>query len=329
MRAILPTSKGKLTSAPELVFMFLPIAGILIALGLHLSLPNVYPENYVPEVYAKFLVGCLVIYIVCMLIACFVRCLRVKLVYLSGILLAFFLAIELLDILTLKSGVLELPFIPSPDKTLSSFTLYPDKVIPSFFASMKLLLTGFAIGAITGFISGILMGWSRICNYWLSPILKLVGPVPSAAWLPIAVVIMPSNHAAGLFLIAFAVWFPLTLMLSSAIRSTNIKLVEAARVMGASEPYILFHVALPAALPSIFDGLFMGLSSSFGALVIAEMLGVKEGLGWYLTWAKSWSDYGRVFSTTGIFIIIFFLLIQLLFYVRKKVLKWQSGLVRW
>lgn len=329
MRAILPTSKGKLTSASEFVFMLLPFSGILIALGLHLSLPNVYPENYEPEVYAKFLILCLVIYVTLTVIACFWQAFREKLVYLSGILLIFFLSVELLDILTLKSGVLELPFIPSPDKTIASFTLYPDKVVPSFFASMKLLLTGFAIGAVTGFVSGILMGWSKICNYWLSPILKLVGPVPSAAWLPIAVVIMPSNHAAGLFLIAFAVWFPLTLMLSSAIRSTNIKLVEAARVMGASEIYILFHVALPAALPSIFDGLFMGLSSSFGALVIAEMLGVKDGLGWYLTWAKSWSDYGRVFSTTGIFIITFFLLIQLLFWFRKKVLKWQAGLVRW
>ena len=99
--------------------------------------------------------------------------------------------------------------------------------------------------------------------------------------------------------------------------------------MGASERYILFHVALPNAMPAIFDGLFMGLSSSFGALVVAEMLGVKEGLGWYLTWSKSWSDYGRVFSTTGIFIIVFFLLIQLLFWVRKKALKWQTGLVRW
>lgn len=231
--------------------------------------------------------------------------------------------------MTIKSGAWELPFIPSPDKTLASFTLYPDVVIPSFFATMQLLITGFFIGVVTGFLSGVLMGWSKVCNYWIAPILKLVGPVPSAAWLPIAVVIMPTNHAAGLFLIALSVWFPLTLMLSSAIRSTNVRQVEAARVMGASEWYILVHVALPAALPSFFDGLFMGLSSSFGAVIIAEMLGVKEGLGWYLTWAKGWSDYGRVFSTTGIFIITFFLLIQLLFWVRKKVLKWQEGLVRW
>ena len=328
MQLIMQPSR-KLTTVREFIMMILPVSAILFAMGSFMLLPNVYPEGYVPETYFKFLVGSLCIYVIAMIVACFWAPLRKKLVYFAGTIFVAFIALEIVDILTLKSGILELPFIPSPDKTLSCLTLYPDKVIPSFFASMNLLLTGFFIGAVTGFISGLLMGWSKICNYWLSPVLKLIGPVPSAAWLPIAVVIMPSNHAAGLFLIALSVWFPLTLMLSSAIRSTNVKLVEAARVMGASEAYILFHVALPNALPAIFDGLFMGLSGSFGALVVAEMLGVKEGLGWYLTWAKSWSDYGRVFSTTAIFIIIFFVLIEILFWIRRKVLKWQTGLVRW
>ena len=321
-------SKIKIDSK-EFLFLLLPVSAILISMGTHISLPNVYPADYDPQTYFPFVEVCLVVYIGLVMISLFWKKLRMILVNLSGIIFVAFLLIEVLDIMTLKTGMLELPFIPSPDKTLSSFTLYPDRVIPSLFASMQLLLTGCLIGFVTGFISGVLMGWSKIANYWISPILKLVGPVPSAAWLPIAVVIMPDNHAAGLFLIALSVWFPLTLMLSSAIRATDVRLVESARVMGASEAYILFHVALPAAMPAIFDGLFMGLSASFGALVVAEMLGVKDGLGWYLTWSKQWSDYGRVFSTTGIFIIIFFLLIQLLFFIRRKVLKWQKGLVRW
>lgn len=321
-------SKIKIDSK-EFLFLLLPVSAILISMGTHISLPNVYPADYDPQTYFPFLEVCLVVYIGLVMVSLFWKKLRMTLVNLSGIIFVAFLLIEVLDIMTLKTGMLELPFIPSPDKTLSSFTLYPDRVIPSLFASMQLLLTGCLIGFVTGFISGVLMGWSKIANYWISPILKLVGPVPSAAWLPIAVVIMPDNHAAGLFLIALSVWFPLTLMLSSAIRATDVRLVESARVMGASEAYILFHVALPAAMPAIFDGLFMGLSASFGALVVAEMLGVKDGLGWYLTWSKQWSDYGRVFSTTGIFIIIFFLLIQLLFFIRRKVLKWQKGLVRW
>lgn len=319
----------RLVTWQEFAALLLPISGMLIALGLHIALPNVYPEDYVPTVYAPTLVGCLAIYGVVMGISCFWPRLRKPLVHLSAIIMAFFLTVAVIDVLTLKSGVLELPFIPCPDKVISTYTLYPDELFSGFIASMKLLLTGFTIGAVTGFFCGVAMGWSKICNYWLTPILKLIGPLPTAALLPIAVVTMPSNHAAGLFLIALSVWFPMTLMLSSAIKSTDKRKVEVARVLGASETYILFHVALPAALPAMFDGLFMGLSGSFGGLVVAEMLGVKGGLGWYMIWAKNWSDYGRVFSTTGIFIIIFFVLIQILFCVRDRVLKWQKGLVRW
>ena len=159
--------------------------------------------------------------------------------------------------------------------------------------------------------------------------LKVIGPVPSAAWLPIAVVLMPSAHLAGVFLISVAIWFPLSLMLSSAIRSTDKRKIEAARVMGASEPYILFHVALPAAVPDIFTALFMGLSSSFGALLISEQLGVKAGLGWYINWATQWGEYYKVFASVGIFIIIFYLLINVLFKVRDRVMTWQKSVVRW
>jgi NitT/TauT family transport system permease protein len=327
--SFIPTpTKGRTTSR-EFVFLLLPIAGVLIALGFHLALPTVYPTNYEPLAYRWTLLAFLAAYLVFLGFACFFSKLRAKMLHLSGLLFAFFLLLEALDIMTLKTGILRLPFMPSPDKTLSTLTTRTAELAMSFVASMRLLLTGLLIGASTGFISGLLMGYSRIGSYWLSPVLKIIGPVPSAAWLPIAVAIMPTSHAAGLFLIALAMWFPFTLMLSSAIRDTDKRLVETARVLGASEPYIMFHVALPAALPAIFTGLFMGLSNSFSALVVAEVLGVKAGLGWYITWAQGWGEYGRVFSTVGVFIVIFFVLITLLFKVRDRVMKWQKGLVRW
>jgi NitT/TauT family transport system permease protein len=327
--SFLPQPEKKTVTFRELVFLLLPVAGILIALGLHLALPTSYPPNYEPSTYRWTLLVLLGIYAVFLAFACFFPKLRVRMLHLSGLLFVLFLLLETLDILTLKTGFLKLPFMPSPDKTLSTFTTRTAELAESFAASMQLLLTGLVIGAATGFLSGLAMGWSRMCSYWLSPVLKIIGPMPAAAWVPIAVAIMPSSRAAGLFLIALAMWFPFTLMLSSAIRDTDRRLVETARVLGASETHILFHVALPAALPAIFTGMFMGLSNSFSALIVSEMLGVKAGLGWYITWAQGWGEYGRVFSTVGVFIVIFFVLITLLFKVRDHVMKWQKGLVRW
>lgn len=331
--AVKPPTRRKvqkqLTTFREFMKMLLPIPFIMIAYGMTLGLPNIYPEGYVESWYPLFLIVSLIVYVIAMLIACFVPKWRNILVKYCYLIAAVYITIEVIDILTLKTGCLLLPFAPSPDRVLEAVPTNAQQYVKNLVASMILLAEGVIAGLISGFITGLLMGWSKIANYWFAPVLKFIGPVPSAAWLPIAVVLMPTAHTAGVLLIAVAIWFPLSLMLSSAIRSTDKRKIEAARTMGATESYILFHVALPAAVPQIFDALFMGLSSSFGALIISEQLGVKAGLGWYINWASSWGEYYKVFATVGIFIIIFYILITLLFKLRDRVMKWQQSVVRW
>jgi NitT/TauT family transport system ATP-binding protein len=40
----------------------------------------------------------------------------------------------------------------------------------------------------------------------------------------------------------------------------------------------------------------MGLGASFSVLVVAEMMGVKAGLGWYLQWAQGWAAYANMYA---------------------------------
>jgi NitT/TauT family transport system permease protein len=82
-------------------------------------------------------------------------------------------------------------------------------------------------------------------------------------------------------------------------------------------------------MPHVFVGLFMGLAFSFAVLVVAEMLGVKAGLGWYLQWAQGWAAYGNMWAGLIVMAIICSSLISLLFWVRDRLLAWQTGLLRW
>lgn len=327
-KAILETRRPQ-----DFVKMLLPVAGVMIAFAEWYSTPIVYPANYVndndPIYFPMFLAVYVAVYLIFYFISVFSGKLRLRLQKWAWLLFAVPVVLCLWDLATLKSGFFVLPFTPGPDKILSILPNSWETILTNIGFSLELFATGVLIGLVTGFASGILIGWSYFFDYWLSPLMKIIGPVPSAAWLPIVVALMPSAHAASLFLIALAVWFPLTLMLSSALKSTDIKKVEAARVLGASERYILFHVALPLALPEIFNGLFMGLSSSFTALVVAEQLGVKGGLGWYINWSAAWAEYAKVFCVVGIFIIIFYLLTTLLFKIRDHVMKWKEGTVKW
>ncbi len=317
----------------DFVKLLLPVAGTLIALGEWYGTPIVYPITYTTDVdpvyLPTFLFVYLAVYAMFFVVAIFSGRVRLRMHKLAWLLWALPVLLALWDYTTLKTGFFKLPFTPGPDKVLSVLPNNWQTILENFGFSIRLLGTGLAIGLVTGFISGILIGWSHFCDYWLSPLMKVIGPVPSAAWVPIVVALLPTAYAATLFLIALAMWFPLTLMLSSALKSTDIKKIEAARVLGAGEFYILFHVALPLALPNVFNGLFMGLASSFNALVVAEQLGVKGGLGWYINWSAAWAQYANVFCVVGIFIIIFYLLVTLLFKIRDHVMKWQEGTVKW
>ena len=75
-------------------------------------------------------------------------------------------------------------------------------------------------------------------------------------------------------------------------------------------------------------GIFMGLGTSFVTLLAAEMLGVKAGLGWYVTWAQGWAAYPKVYAALAIMALLFSGLISVLFKVRNRVLAWERGSIR-
>jgi len=130
-------------------------------------------------------------------------------------------------------------------------------------------------------------------------------------------------------LIALAVWFPVTMLTASGISNTRASYLDVARTLGAKRLYLIFRVAIPAAVPNIFIGLFMGLGASFLTLVVAESVGVKSGLGWYLSWAQGWAEYGKVFAALIIMAAFFSTVMTLLFKVRDRVLVWQKGTIKW
>jgi NitT/TauT family transport system permease protein len=82
-------------------------------------------------------------------------------------------------------------------------------------------------------------------------------------------------------------------------------------------------------MPSVFVGLFMGLGASFAVLVVAEMMGVKAGLGWYLSWAQGWAAYPNMYAALLLMALMCSSLITLLFRLRDRLLSWQRGLLNW
>ena len=156
-----------------------------------------------------------------------------------------------------------------------------------------------------------------------------LSPLPATAWLPLAFFVFPSSFSASIFLIALATGFPVTVLTWSGVAGVNSAYYDIARTLGANQRFLVLKVAIPAAMPHVFVGLFMGLGNSFAVLVVAEMLGVKAGLGWYLQWAQGWAAYANMYAALLLMAFLCSGLITLLFRLRDRLLSWQKGLVRW
>lgn len=244
-------------------------------------------------------------------------------------LVALALLLGLWEIVTAKLGWLPAPFFAPPQNLIEVYGDDWPRLLDSAWHSLRLLVHGLVIGALVGFATGVSIGWSRRAGYWVHPLLRFLGPVPASALLPLAFFAFPSSYAAAVFLIALATFFPVAILTWSGVVGVNRQYYDVARTLGASEWFLIRRVAIPAALPQVFVGLFMGLGAAFSVLVTAEMMGVKAGLGWYLTWAQGWASYSNMYAALIVMAVVCSGSVTLLFYLRDRVLSWQKGTVRW
>jgi NitT/TauT family transport system permease protein len=233
------------------------------------------------------------------------------------------------EVVTAKLDLLPRPFFVAPQSVLEVFTDDYARLGESIGHSLLLVLPGYALGTAIGFLFGVAMGWSRLVGYWAHPVVRLIGPLPATAWLPVAFFAFSSSRGASTFLIALASFFPVTVLTWSGVASVSKSYYDVARTMGASPWFLVRKVAVPAAMPSVFVGLFMGLGASFSVLVVAEMMGVKAGLGWYMQWAQGWAAYANMYAALLVMALMCSSAVTLLFRLRDRLLSWQKGLVRW
>ena len=329
---------------------FTPVVTAGVALAVHRGVAN--GQNAVPSgIYVRFLIGVMILFALVGVtqrlwrrvtptwrnfpLAAASNLLR-WCVNSAPIVAAGMLVLCSWDLVTLKWNWMPLPYFPGPDGVLRTLVddwrsagLGQPGLAQCMIQSLTLLMEGYLAGSALGVICGVLIGWYAPVRYWGMPVLKLVGPIPATALIPMALMLFPNPTLSAVSLIAMAVWFPVTMLTLSGVANTRASYLDVARTLGAGPGYLVLRVAIPAAMPSIFVGLFMGLGASFLTLIVAEAVGVQAGLGWYIDWARAYSDYQKVYAALVIMAAYFSTIMTVLFKVRDRVLVWQKGTIQW
>ena len=305
----------------EAIIMILPLLCGCIAMAERMPLDNIYPDSSYPDPsiypaqappdgYDRF--GCR-------------KQLYEKLRYKAPRYAALFIFLAVYDYLTLKTGTLTQPFVPCMNYIINAFLVDYKMLADCTLNTLKLLFIGYSIGVTLGLITGIACGYSKKARYWLDPIIKFLGPIPTSTWIPIIMVVATSLFGGAVFIIALGSWFAVTVASLTGISNVGKEYFEAARTLGATNRQLVLHVAIPHAMPSILQGCTQAMSSSCVAIMIAEMLGVKSGLGWYMTWQTGWASYDKSFAALFVICFIFTLVTNGLERIKRYLLRWQNG----
>lgn len=149
------------------------------------------------------------------------------------------------------------------------------------------ILSGLVLAAAVGIPLGMLMARRPLAEKFFLPLISILMPIPSIAWVPVFILWFGLGNAATIMLVFYAATFPLMYNTWTGVRSVNRLWLRAASAMGAGERALFRKVVLPGSLPFVIAGLRQAFARSWIAVVGGEMIAASAwGLGWVIFDAK-------------------------------------------
>jgi NitT/TauT family transport system permease protein len=175
--------------------------------------------------------------------------------------------------------------VPAPLKVFTAFIAHIQTEIfwTHIGVSMRRILFSYSIAVVLGIGIGLIMGRSRIARAFVMPYIEVIRPIPAVAWIPLAILMWPTEESSIIYITFLGALFPIVLNTLHGVEQTPEVLVRAVQSLGASRLDVFRHVVIPAALPSIAAGLAIGMGVSWFSLLAGEIISGQYGIG-YFTW---------------------------------------------
>ena len=184
---------------------------------------------------------------------------------------------------------------------------------------------GFFIGGGLGIILGTIVGFSTRSEQYLDPSVQMLRTVPHLAVAPLFVLWFGFGETSKVLLIADGAFFPLYVNAFLGIRGVDSKLFDVARVLEFSKRELITKLILPSALPNLLLGARLSLGVAWVSLVVAELMGSTEGIGYMIMDARQFSNTDIVFVGIIIFAFVGKFSDSLVRLLEAKFLRWRDN----
>jgi NitT/TauT family transport system permease protein len=223
--------------------------------------------------------------------------LRKEAIYRAAISLTIFVIFLEISARSKEVFLFKMPFfgdLPLPSAVLAawSLVLFDPGYWYSWVASTWRVLGGFFAAIIFGVPLGLAFALNKTFRGIFFPVFEFIRPVPPLAWVPAAIIFWPTQELAIMFITFLGAFFTIVINTFGGATSIDLRFLQAARSLGASQIEVFLRIVLPAAIPSIVVGATIGIGITWEVVVAAEMIsgaskvgGKGAGLG-HLIWSS-------------------------------------------
>jgi NitT/TauT family transport system permease protein len=224
----------------------------------------------------------------------------------------------------------------------------PDSVLPSPFTvgaetwrllvfgdllsvvgrTVSTMAVGFSSSAVVGVLLGLLLARRPLADRAVSPYLIGLQSLPSAVWIPVAVIFLGASSQAVLAVTVLGALPSIAIGTRDAVHAIPPLLVRAARTLGAEGRTLLLRVVVPAALPGIISGLEHGWAFAFRSLVAGELIigASGAGLGFFVATSRDEGRVDHLFAAVLVIMVVGLVVDRLGFARLQRRLREQRGL---
>lgn len=217
--------------------------------------------------------------------------------------------------------------LPSATTTLS--TLWTSLQEAATWQSIGItLLQGFiglVLGVAVAVPFGVLLGLSRFGYYSTQFTLNFLRVIPPIVLIPILLLILGPTSQMAVFIVAWPVFFIMTLQTSYGVRDTDPVLLETLKCYRFGVARQIYHARLPSAAPFMALGLRVCVVVSVLGSTVAGLIGGAPGLGQDLYFAESLGLTAETFAIVLLLGIIGMIISRLVEWAQPRIVFWTAG----
>lgn len=189
--------------------------------------------------------------------------------------------------------------------------------------SMRNLVLGVGIAIAIGVPFGLLMGANRYADAILSPYIWAISSMPRIALVPLFILFLGFTTRMQIVIIILGAVFPIIINAWAGVKTTDKSLIAAAKVMGASKLELYYRVVFPFTLPFIISGIQQGIGRGLVGVVIAEIFGGTQGLGFLIQRAADTYNSPLLYAVLFALVVLSLSLVQFTRWLEHKVAPWR------